>query len=272
MDGYSGKICPFCGTEILEGDAVKVCPYCGAEHHAECWELNGGCATRGCYGQPSNAAAARSRRSGTGAAGQCANCGAPLSEGQDFCPYCGAPASPAQACPYCGAPLAAGQDFCPHCGASAGNRQRYGASAGYRQQPGAPRRKGRKGLIIGVSAGAVAVLALILALVLIPRGPKHDFNVMFADIAGEDWCEISQDGTWMTIDTNPYDLDDHLDFDAYYGLHDVLDELGFPSSVAEEMDSTRALDGRLSASTDEFEVSWTYHPDNGLEAMFEIIE
>ena len=45
MDGYSGKICPFCGTEILEGDAVKVCPYCGAEHHAECWELNGGCAT-----------------------------------------------------------------------------------------------------------------------------------------------------------------------------------------------------------------------------------
>ena len=36
--------------------------------------------------------------------------------------------------------------------------------------------------------------------------------------------------------------------------------------------STRALDGRLSASTDEFEVSWTYHPDNGLEAMFEIIE
>ena len=29
MEDYVGKICPFCKTEIKEGDSVKVCPACG---------------------------------------------------------------------------------------------------------------------------------------------------------------------------------------------------------------------------------------------------
>ena len=29
MEDYIGKICPFCKTEIKEGDSVKACPACG---------------------------------------------------------------------------------------------------------------------------------------------------------------------------------------------------------------------------------------------------
>ena len=42
MDEYVGKICPYCKTEIKEGEEVKVCPECGIPHHAACWEENKG--------------------------------------------------------------------------------------------------------------------------------------------------------------------------------------------------------------------------------------
>ena len=35
------------------------------------------------------------------------------------------------------------------------------------------------------------------------------------------------------------------------------------------MMKTTALMGRQSAETDKYKVSWTYHPDNGLEVTYE---
>lgn len=50
MENYIGKICPYCKTKIMEGDAVIVCPDCGMPHHAECWQENQGCTVFGCAG------------------------------------------------------------------------------------------------------------------------------------------------------------------------------------------------------------------------------
>lgn len=47
----------------------------------------------------------------------------------------------------------------------------------------------------------------------------------------------------------------------------VLGALGTPQSVIHEMDSTRALDGRQSDTWGDFKVSWTYHPDEGLDIL-----
>jgi hypothetical protein len=74
----------------------------------------------------------------------------------------------------------------------------------------------------------------------------------------------------MKLDTNPYDLDDYNNTATWSKIKSILVDLGFPSSVAEEMGETRALDGKQTASTDEYEVSWTYHPDSGLEVMFKV--
>ncbi len=83
MEEYIGKICPYCKTEIKEGDRVKVCPECGIPHHASCWEKNLGCTTFGCGEQRSVEPPAVPGRT-------CANCGAPLEAGQAFCTRCGA--------------------------------------------------------------------------------------------------------------------------------------------------------------------------------------
>ncbi len=53
------------------------------------------------------------------------------------------------------------------------------------------------------------------------------------------------------------------------GLIGYLDELGFSSAVAERMSKTRALDGTQTAEGNNCNVSWTYHPDDGLQMVFE---
>ena len=52
MDTLIGKICPFCGETINEGDSVIVCPSCNTPHHENCWYDNGGCTTPDCLYQP----------------------------------------------------------------------------------------------------------------------------------------------------------------------------------------------------------------------------
>lgn len=40
--------CPICQTKVAAGEPVVECPECRTEHHADCWEENGGCAIYGC--------------------------------------------------------------------------------------------------------------------------------------------------------------------------------------------------------------------------------
>lgn len=44
----------------------------------------------------------------------------------------------------------------------------------------------------------------------------------------------------------------------------VLADLDAPDRVISKMDSTRALDGTLDAHWDNYEASWNYHPDSGM--------
>ena len=115
MENYTGKICPFCKTQIVETDTVKVCPACGIPHHEGCWNENHGCTTFGCSEQHYEA-------QHTNPTSVCTACGAPLGDGQLFCPMCGTPkASPQKlVCPKCGGELQEGQQFCAQCGHKVG--------------------------------------------------------------------------------------------------------------------------------------------------------
>ena len=128
MEEYIGKICPFCKTEIKEGDAVKVCPECGIPHHEACWEENKGCTTFGCSQQ-------HYEEQHTNPTDVCVKCGAPLGDGQDFCPKCGTPkgGEKKRVCSKCGAELQEGQDFCPKCGQKVGLAVDAGVNAAINQ-------------------------------------------------------------------------------------------------------------------------------------------
>jgi len=49
----------------------------------------------------------------------------------------------------------------------------------------------------------------------------------------------------------------------------LTDALDMPDSVRSRISATRALDGRQTATWDGLSASWTYHPDSGLNMVFE---
>jgi hypothetical protein len=95
-----------------------------------------------------------------------------------------------------------------------------------------------------------------------PAGP--DLVAIYNEYCTSTYATVGVDGSYLTIDTNPDDEDDYIDYDAYQAIISVNEELGLPDSVLNSMGQTRALDGVQSYSTDELDISWTYHPDKGL--------
>lgn len=95
------------------------------------------------------------------------------------------------------------------------------------------------------------------------------------------WVARGSDGSYLKIDTNPYDRDvDDLDYGQQILFWDTSDdscdaieycnkELGFTEAVFERMLETTSLMGLQTAESSRYTVSWTYHPDNGLEVMYE---
>jgi hypothetical protein len=47
----------------------------------------------------------------------------------------------------------------------------------------------------------------------------------------------------------------------------ILDKIGAPASLPARIGDTRALDGMQEASWGNYAVSWTYHPDDGLNII-----
>ena len=108
---------------------------------------------------------------------------------------------------------------------------------------------------------------------------KHipDFKELYSSYESKDWCNIASDGSFMTVDTNPNDDpgDDVWAYiDAFLDANDFIEkvniELGFSAALAEKMGNTSWSMGRQTQENDNYVVSWTYHPDKGLEVMYEV--
>lgn len=80
---------------------------------------------------------------------------------------------------------------------------------------------------------------------------------------------IGDNGRSVTLDQQGDDQRSGLTFTQ---LFCVLDGLDVPDSVISEMEQTRALDGRLTASPDGMSLSWTYHPDDGLDVVLALTD
>ena len=241
MESCIGKICPFCKTEIKEGDSVKICPVCGIPHHERCWGENNGCATPGCSEQHR--------------------------QSQEI--------NPTNVCSNCGATLVEGKAFCPNCGQKVGQTVDAGSRSAANQFNSGRKRPTLKNknnpLIIGIAIAAVViVIILIVALSGGSKGP--DFEKLYNQYCTSTWADVGSDGSYLTIDTNPYDNDDDgLAYPAAYtAIKEVNTALGLPESLIDEMGRTTGADGKQTETFEEqgVTVSWRYHPDRGLEVTY----
>ena len=95
------------------------------------------------------------------------------------------------------------------------------------------------------------------------------------------WAESGSDWSYISIDTNPYDYDssDYPSLATMYmsvattAIKKINEKLGLPESLYETMGRTTALMGRQTKTYNSIgiEVSWTYHPDKGLNVIDEVI-
>lgn len=135
-----------------------------------------------------------------------------------------------------------------------------------------PRFSKKKIAIIAAAAVAIIVIAIVA---LIPSKFERVENEC-VHIAGM----VYGSGDYFMIDTLP-DAYENMDAtvkalllpsaqeNALNAIKYANEELGFNGSVYSQMMNTTALMGRQSAENDKYKVSWTYHPDDGLEVTYE---
>ncbi len=96
-----------------------------------------------------------------------------------------------------------------------------------------------------------------------------DFRSIYNECCSSAYASVASDGSYLQIDTNPHDLDDFDSTEALASIYAVHEKLGLPDSVLNKMLSTSAMDGRQEDKVGDVSVSWRYHPDRGLEVMYE---
>ena len=194
---------------------------------------------------------------------RCYACQAQVDANDVFCPVCGAALK--KRCIHCGADMGVNQNVCVNCGQPAG---------GIASSPVA--KSSSKGWLVPVIVGGVLTLIIaIVIIVVVVMNQKPSFEEMFSEYKGEEWCEFSSDGSYMKIDTNPdnvdyYYLDDDMADDAWDAVEDINEKLGFSSSVYDDMRNTSYNDGKQIEENEDYKVTWTYHPNKGLEVKYEI--
>lgn len=125
---------------------------------------------------------------------------------------------------------------------------------------------------IAIIGAVVAVVVIVAIIALIPSKFEKVKNEC-VQIAGQ----AATGKNYFSLDTDP---DENMDETTRalllpYTQEKTLKairyanrELDFPGSVYSDMLKTTALMGRQSEENSKYKVSWTYHPDHGLEVTY----
>jgi len=121
------------------------------------------------------------------------------------------------------------------------------------------------GLIVGVG-GTLTATSL--------RGGVGSIFASTAIAAATETCDVV-DNVWITVGDEGQSLSMQSEGEKspgadYIDVLCVLDQLEVPDSVNTRIGSTRALDGRQTATWNDFDASWGYHPDSGLDIVVEL--
>lgn len=135
------------------------------------------------------------------------------------------------------------------------------------------------GLVVGLVVGGVAVGAAGAAQHDAEAAAATDAaeaakSTVFKDAvrgcgANQSYAVVGDEGRSLTIE--------HEGEEDYAGLSStelwcIVEALDAPASVIAHMEQTTSMDGRQTESWDDIEISWSYHPDRGMDSVLTLTD
>jgi len=184
-------------------------------------------------------------------------------------------------CVKCGSKIPDGALFCGDCGNKVGEIPdnvnpvfaEMPSPVENIEEPAKKPKASKKKLAI---IGGIALVVIAIALIIFIPSKFERVRSECVQIAGM----VTGSGDYFTIDTYP-DMYENMDEitksflspdwqeGALEAIQYANEEFGFSGAVYSKMMETSALMGRQSEENDKYIVSWTYHPDDGLEVTYE---
>jgi len=101
--------------------------------------------------------------------------------------------------------------------------------------------------------------------------PEDKFVSVGTEVQDHYYCILSDDKKSISVDTNPSNLENYSNPETINVIKTIHSKLGLPDSLYAKMNGTSALDGRQTDTYGDITVSWKYHPDKGLEIIYELV-
>jgi|LakMenEpi03Aug12_release.lakeMendotaPanAssembly.Ray.scaffolds.fasta_scaffold79210_2 hypothetical protein len=159
-------------------------------------------------------------------------------------------------CQQCGHKNSTEDIFCVSCGSQLGGQIDPNATTNTTASKPSQSKK-----VIAAVLGACLLAAGGFFLVMSNKQNEKLLDaVSSCEVEGK--VNLAEDNKSFTFDGSAYD--------DYVGLQCILTTLNAPSTIWDRMTQTTALMGSISGDWDGISVSWTYHPDNGLDCYFQL--
>lgn len=136
------------------------------------------------------------------------------------------------------------------------------------------------GRITAVSAGECEITAKVgreeEEIKVIVKKKLPDLKAIYDEYCNSTWADLGEDYSYLSVDTNPFNKDDG-DYTYMFTVNDIIEDinkaLGLPDSLYQDMQQTAWSMGKQEEVFDAIglRVTWTYHPDKGLEVTYKLI-
>lgn len=189
---------------------------------------------------------------------KCKECKKEISDSAKVCIHCGCPIKKEYTCEECGNKLAENEKFCAKCGKEK------------KQDIKERIMNNKRTLLTKKNILLVGIISLFIIITLFATTKRINLKKVYNKIGCTTYyCTLASDNSYLEIDSNPNDLDDTSSLAAIAMVKQANIEFGFNDSLYTKMGKTRALDGTQHEENKYIKVSWTYHPNNGLEVVYE---
>ncbi len=129
--------------------------------------------------------------------------------------------------------------------------------------------EGSTNIILSSKNGITAVCSVTVKKLI----PRPDFQAIYDGLSSTYGIEVADDGSYLSLDTNLYNLDDYYNSSTLAVVKEIHKALNIPDSLYQAMMKTSYSMGRQTETYPSLgvTVSWTYHPDKGMEVTYKHI-